>query len=127
MTFETFPFPWPPGREPADDPRCGGRRRGRSRPGGEARCVADAQTFEVSETSKVSPKRTLTALYNARAGVARPGAPCAGRSRARRRTGGRRDLTDDEILTRLTDAEPGAGPWLALDESSRRNETRWPS
>ena len=20
-TFETFPFPWPPGREPADDPR----------------------------------------------------------------------------------------------------------
>ena len=21
-TFETFPFPWPPGREPADDPRC---------------------------------------------------------------------------------------------------------
>jgi hypothetical protein len=62
-----FPFPWPPGREPADDLRV------QAVAAAAADLVAkrDAwlnppQTFEVSETSKVSSGRTLTALYNAR-------------------------------------------------------------
>ncbi|MCX6028537.1 MAG: class I SAM-dependent DNA methyltransferase [Chloroflexi bacterium] len=100
-TFETFPFPWPPGREPADDPRV------QAIAAAAAGLVAkrDAwlnprQTFEVSETSKVSPARTLTHLYNARpawldlahraldaAVLAAYGWPV--------------DLSDDDILARL--------------------------
>ena len=38
--FETFPFPWPPGQEPADDPRVAGHRAGRARAGAVARRVA---------------------------------------------------------------------------------------
>ena len=66
-TFETFPCPWPPGHEPADDPRWQPSRPRRGswwRSG--MRGLNPGQTFEVSETSKVSPPRTLTALYNAR-------------------------------------------------------------
>jgi hypothetical protein len=61
-TFETFPFPWPPGQEPADDPRVGAiaaaardlvaKRDAWLHPPG-----ADAATLKA---------RTLTALYNAR-------------------------------------------------------------
>ncbi len=61
-TFETFPFPWPPGTEPADDPRVEAiaaaahavveQRNGWLNP--EGATDADLKT------------RTLTALYNAR-------------------------------------------------------------
>ena len=100
-TFETFSFPWPPGREPADDPRV------QAIAAAAADLVAkrDAwlnptQTFEVSETSKVSPARTLTNLYNAwpawldLAHRALDAAVLAA-------YGWPKDLTDDEILTRL--------------------------
>ena len=65
--FETFPFPWPPGREPADDPRV----QAIAQAARELVQLRDAwlnpqQTFEVSETSKVLRDRTLTNLYNAR-------------------------------------------------------------
>ncbi len=65
--FETFPFPWSPGHEPADDPRV----QAIAAAARELVAKRDAwlnpqQTFEVSETSKVSRERTLTGLYNAR-------------------------------------------------------------
>jgi len=99
--FETFPFPWPPGREPADDPRA----EAIAQAARELVRLRDAwlnpgQTFEVSETSKVSSSRTLTNLYNARptwldnahkkldaAVLAAYGWPA--------------NLTDEEILARL--------------------------
>jgi hypothetical protein len=100
-TFETFPFPWPPGQEPADDPRV------QAIAAAAADLVAkrDAwlnppQTFEVLETSKVSPRRTLTALYNTRpawldlAHRALDAAVLAAYDWPK-------NLTDDEILTRL--------------------------
>jgi len=62
MTFETFPFPWPPGAEPKDDPRV------------KAIAQASRELVEqrdrwlnaegLDETEK--KKRTLTNLYNAR-------------------------------------------------------------
>ena len=61
-TFETFPFPWPPGREPAGDPRV------------EAIAQA-AREFVEQRDAWLNPpgvseaelkKRTLTNLYNQR-------------------------------------------------------------
>ena len=61
-TFETFPFPWPPGREPADDPRV-------------AAIAAAARDLVAKRDAWLNPpdadaaelrKRTLTNLYNAR-------------------------------------------------------------
>ena len=40
-TFETFPCPWPPGREPADDPRVQAIAAAGAGSGGEARRVAE--------------------------------------------------------------------------------------
>ena len=61
-TFETFPFPWPPGQEPADDPR--------------VEAIAEAaQALVAQRDAWLHPagaseaelqKRTLTNLYNAR-------------------------------------------------------------
>ena len=61
-TFETYPFPWPPGHEPAADPRVAG--------------IADAARELVEKRDRwLNPegateaelkKRTLTNLYNAR-------------------------------------------------------------
>ncbi|MCC7019610.1 MAG: class I SAM-dependent DNA methyltransferase [Ardenticatenales bacterium] len=61
-TFETFPFPWPPGQEPADDPRIA--------------AIADAARALVEQRDRwLNPdgatdaelkKRTLTHLYNQR-------------------------------------------------------------
>jgi len=66
-TFETFPCPWPPGHEPADDPRVAAiAAAARELAAKRAAWLNPGQTFEVSETSKVSPPRTLTGLYNAR-------------------------------------------------------------
>jgi len=61
-TFETFPFPWPPGHEPAGDPRV------------EAIAAASRDMVEKRDAwlnpPDTSPeelkKRTLTNLYNAR-------------------------------------------------------------
>ncbi len=100
-SFETFPFPWPPGREPVDDPRVAAIAAAAA----ELVAKRDAwlhppQPFEVSEPSKGSPARTLTALYNARpawldlAHRALDAAVLAA-------YGWPNDLTDDEILARL--------------------------
>ena len=61
-TFETFPFPWPPGREPAGDPRV------------EAIAQAARELVEQRDAWLNPPgaseaelkKRTLTNLYNQR-------------------------------------------------------------
>jgi type II restriction/modification system DNA methylase subunit YeeA len=61
-TFETFPFPWPPGTEPADDPRV------------EAIAQAARELVEQRDAWLNPPnaseaelkKRTLTNLYNQR-------------------------------------------------------------
>jgi len=62
MTFETFPFPWPPGQEPADDPRVevigqAARELVQSR---------DAWLNPPGASDAELKKRTLTNLYNAR-------------------------------------------------------------
>ncbi len=67
-SFETFPFPWPPGAEPTDDPRVQAiARAAKELVEQRDRCL-NPQTSEVSKTSVVSrtSKRTLTNLYNAR-------------------------------------------------------------
>ena len=61
-TFETFPFPWPPGKEPVDDPK--------------VKAIAEAARILVEKRDAwLNPegaapaelaKRTLTNLYNAR-------------------------------------------------------------
>jgi len=62
MTFETFPFPWPPGKEPKDDPR--------------VQAISDAANELVEQRDRwlsaeglieaEKKKCTLTNLYNAR-------------------------------------------------------------
>jgi SAM-dependent methyltransferase len=61
-TFETFPFPWPPGHEPQDDPRVltiaqAARELVEKR---------DAWLNPADATEKELKNRTLTNLYNAR-------------------------------------------------------------
>jgi type II restriction/modification system DNA methylase subunit YeeA len=51
-TFETFPFPWPPGHEPQDDPR--------------VQAIANAARELVQLRETQSGTRTLTQLYNER-------------------------------------------------------------
>ena len=95
-TFETFPFPWPPGREPADDPRV-------------AAIAAAARDLVATRDAWLNPpdadpaelkKRTLTALYNARptwlalAHARLDAAVCAA-------YGWPADLADDDLLARL--------------------------
>ena len=61
-TFETFPFPWPPGKEPKDDPRV------------QAIAAAAKELVEMRDrwlnaeglSEDERKKRTLTNLYNAR-------------------------------------------------------------
>jgi type II restriction/modification system DNA methylase subunit YeeA len=85
-TFETFPFPWPPGHEPQDEPR--------------VQAVANAARELVQLRETQSGTRTLTQLYNERptwldnahrkldaAVFAAYGWPA--------------DLSDDDILARL--------------------------
>ena len=60
--FETFPFPWPPGQEPADDPRVeviGQAAR-------ELVQLRDAWLNPPGASDAELKKRTLTNLYNAR-------------------------------------------------------------
>jgi hypothetical protein len=61
-TFETFPFPWPPGQEPADDPRVAAIAEG-------ARTLVarrDAWLNPPDATPAQLKERTLTNLYNQR-------------------------------------------------------------
>ena len=96
MTFATFPFPWPPGREPADDPRV------QAIAAAAADLVAkrDAWLNPTGASDAERKQRTLTNLYNARpawldlAHRALDAAVLAA-------YGWPRDLTDDEILARL--------------------------
>jgi type II restriction/modification system DNA methylase subunit YeeA len=95
-TFETFPFPWPPGKEPAGDPRV------------EAIAAAAKQLVELRDawlnppdlSEKELQKRTLTNLYNqrpdwlAQAHRRLDAAVCAA-------YGWTDDLADEEILARL--------------------------
>lgn len=96
MTFETFPFPWPPGHEPLDDPRV-------------QAIAAAAQALVAQRDAWLNPpglpaaelkQRTLTNLYNARpdwldaAHRTLDAAVCAA-------YGWPADLSDEEILARL--------------------------
>lgn len=60
-TFETYPFPWPPGHEPVDDPRV-------IAIGDAAKALDDARNAWLNPpdaTEAELKKRTLTNLYNA--------------------------------------------------------------
>ncbi|MGB8646702.1 MAG: type IIL restriction-modification enzyme MmeI, partial [Anaerolineae bacterium] len=62
MTFETFPFPWPPGREPQGDPRI-------QRIADAARELVTQREAWLNPSSASEAelsKRTLTNLYNQR-------------------------------------------------------------
>ena len=95
-TFETFPFPWPPGTEPADDPRV----QAIAAAAADLVQKRDAWLNPPDATEAELKKRTLTNLYNQRptwldlahrrldaAVAAAYGWPA--------------DLADDDILARL--------------------------
>jgi hypothetical protein len=94
--FETFAFPWPPGQEPADDPRI-------------AAIAAAARDLVEKRDRWLHPEgaseaelktRTLTNLYNQRPtwlDLAHKKLDAA----VLNAYGWPRDLSDDEILTRL--------------------------
>ena len=61
-TFETFPFPWPPGREPTDNPRVAAIAQA-------ARELVEKRDLWLNPEGAAEAdlkKRTLTNLYNAR-------------------------------------------------------------
>ena len=60
--FETFPFPWPPGQEPADDPRV----EAIAQAARELVQLRDAWLNPPDASDAELKKRTLTNLYNAR-------------------------------------------------------------
>lgn len=61
-TFETFPFPWPPGHEPVDDPRV----QAIAHAAQELVTKRDAWLNPPDLNEKALQKRTLTNLYNQR-------------------------------------------------------------
>ena len=61
-TFETFPFPWPPGEEPIDDPRI----QATAEAGRELVEKRDRWLNPEDATEQELKKRTLTNLYNER-------------------------------------------------------------
>ncbi len=61
-TFETFPFPWPPGHEPQDDPRV----QAIAQAAKDLVAKRDAWLNPPGLSGKELQKRTLTNLYNAR-------------------------------------------------------------
>jgi hypothetical protein len=95
-TFETFPFPWPPGKEPKDDPRV------------EAIAIAAKELVE-SRNAWLNPhgasaadlkKRTLTNLYNQRPQWLEDGHRALDKA-VLAAYGWPEDLSDAEILERL--------------------------
>ena len=95
-TFETFPFPWPPGQEPAGDPRVEAIAEA-------ARALVaqrDAWLHPAGASEADLKQRTLTNLYNARP---------TWLDLAHRKLdaavldayGWPRDVSDEEILARL--------------------------
>lgn len=68
-TFETFPFPWAPGKEPVDDPRVKAISEAARELVEQRERWLNPQvtvTSEVTVTSDEKKKRTLTNLYNQR-------------------------------------------------------------
>jgi hypothetical protein len=61
-TFETFPFPWSPGGEPADDPRV----RAIAAVAADLVAKRDAWLNPAGASEAEIKQRTLTALYNTR-------------------------------------------------------------
>jgi type II restriction/modification system DNA methylase subunit YeeA len=95
-TFETFPFPWPPGQEPQDDPRV------------EAVAQAARELVEKRDNwlnppdtpEEVLKKRTLTNLYNERPTWLKNAHQKLDKA-VFEAYGWPEDLTDEEILARL--------------------------
>ena len=111
-TFETFPFPWPPGREPAGDPRVAAiaaaaaelvaKRDAWLNPMNPTNVPGTSQVpgTLMATSASTTPPRTLTALYNARPAwldLAHRGLDAA----VLAAYGWPADLSDDEILARL--------------------------
>jgi type II restriction/modification system DNA methylase subunit YeeA len=104
MTFETFPFPWPPGQEPAGDDRVIAIAQAAAElvAKRDAWLHPPAVVVETLHATSLPPQppRTLTALYNARpawldlAHRALDAAVLAA-------YGWPADTTDDEVLARL--------------------------
>lgn len=94
--FETYPFPWPPSKEPADDPRVG------------AIAAAARRLVELRDNWLNPPgasedelkKRTLTNLYNQRPTWLANAHAALDRA-VLDAYGWPHDLTDDELLARL--------------------------
>ena len=61
-TFETFPLPWPPGQEPAEDPRV----EAIAAAARELVALRDSWLNPADATARELKRRTLTNLYNAR-------------------------------------------------------------
>ena len=61
-TFETFPFPWPPGQEPIDDPRV----QAIGMAAADLVAKRDAWLHPPDADAAELKQRTLTKLYNAR-------------------------------------------------------------
>ncbi|HET8627239.1 MAG TPA: DNA methyltransferase [Thermomicrobiales bacterium] len=105
-TFETFPCPWPPGREPADDPRVAAIARA-------ARDLVEKRDRWLNPpgaTAAELKKRTLTNLYNERPAWL----DLAHRALDRAvldAYGWPHDLSDEDLLTRLLalNVERGGG------------------
>jgi type II restriction/modification system DNA methylase subunit YeeA len=95
-TFETFPFPWPPGREPQDDARV----QAIAQAARDLVAKRDAWLNPPGATEAELKKRTLTNLYNQR-----PTWLDLAHKKLDRAVldayGWPHDLTDDEILARL--------------------------
>jgi hypothetical protein len=95
-TFETFPFPWPPGKEPTDDPRVDAIAAAAK----ELVELRDAWLNPAGLDEKALSKRTLTNLYNER-----PDWLDAAHTRLDAAVfdayGWPHDLSDEEILARL--------------------------
>jgi hypothetical protein len=98
-TFETFPFPWPPGQEPKDDPRV----EAIAHAARELVQKRDRWLNPEGATEEELKKRTLTNLYSfvlpeSELGGSRPIHPQSAIGIA---SGWPHDVSDEEILARL--------------------------
>jgi hypothetical protein len=95
-TFETYPFPWPPGKEPVEDPRVEAIARAAK----ELVEKRDAWLNPPGATEAELKKRTLTNLYNERPTWLRLAHEKLDAA-VFDAYGWPRDLVDEEILGRL--------------------------